>query len=163
VPDGPPTTITAKTPKEAQKFIRDHNGQRNIHFSVNPTRTPIIDKAAKTDIAAIEFVFADLDPAEGESPSDAKARYLTQLETFKPAPDVRHRLRQRNSPAVAVGCADRSRRAGAGPPGEVKLLTQGASENRRCRSAQCSRHGEAQRQGGHTKYRSDFKAPGHDQ
>lgn len=86
VPDGPPTTITAKTPKEAQKFIRDHNGQRNIHFSVNPTRTPIIDKAAKTDIAAIEFVFADLDPAEGESPSDAKARYRTQLETFKPRP-----------------------------------------------------------------------------
>jgi hypothetical protein len=86
VPDGTPTTITAKTPKQAQRFIRDHNGQRNVYFSVNPTRTPMDEKAAKADIAAIEYAFADLDPAEGESPADAKARYRTQLETFEPRP-----------------------------------------------------------------------------
>src|SRR5262249_7938927 len=56
VPDGRPTTITAKTPKEAQKFIRAHNGQRNLYFSVNPTRGILAKKAAKTDIATIEYV-----------------------------------------------------------------------------------------------------------
>jgi hypothetical protein len=85
-PDGKPTTITANNPSEARDFIRAHNGRRNIYFSVNPTRTPMTAKAAKTDIAAIEYVLADLDPAEGESSADAKARYGAQLETFEPRP-----------------------------------------------------------------------------
>jgi hypothetical protein len=85
-PDGKPTTVTANTPSEAQDFIRAHNGRRNIYFSVNPTRTPMIAKAAKTDIAAIEYVLADLDPAEGESSADAKARYGAELEAFEPRP-----------------------------------------------------------------------------
>ena len=38
------------------------------------------------DIAAIEYVLADLDPAEAESSVDAKARYGAQLETFEPRP-----------------------------------------------------------------------------
>jgi hypothetical protein len=86
VPDGAPTTITANNPKEAQEFIRAHNGRRNLYFSVNPTRGILAKKAAKTDIAAIEYVLADLDPAEGESSADAKARYRAQLETFEPRP-----------------------------------------------------------------------------
>src|SRR5262249_13152819 len=81
VPDGAPTTFTAKTPKEAQTFIRDNNGRCNLYYSVNPTRGFLAKKAAKTDIAIIEYAFADLDPAEGESPTDGKARYRTQLET----------------------------------------------------------------------------------
>ena len=42
-------------------------------------------KAAKVDIAAIEYLLGDLDPHDGESPEDAKARYLKALKTFKPA------------------------------------------------------------------------------
>jgi hypothetical protein len=86
VPDGKPTTTTAKSPREAQTFIFTHNGQRNIYFSVNPTRTPTSEKAAKTDIAAIEYIFADLDPAETESSAEAKKRYRAQLEKFEPRP-----------------------------------------------------------------------------
>jgi hypothetical protein len=37
VPGGRPTTITANNPKEAQRFIRDHNGRCNLYYSVNPT------------------------------------------------------------------------------------------------------------------------------
>ncbi len=85
-PDGKPTTVTANNPSEARDFIRAHNGRRNIYFSVNPTRTPMTAKAAKTDIAAIEYVLADLDPAEGKSSADAKARYGAELETFEPRP-----------------------------------------------------------------------------
>lgn len=45
-------------------------------------------KAAKNDIAAIEYALADLDPNEGETPEDAKARYLTRLEKFKQKPTM---------------------------------------------------------------------------
>jgi hypothetical protein len=85
-PDGKPTTVTANNPTEAGDFIRTHNGRRNIYYSVNPTRRPMTGKAAKTDIATIEYVLADLDPAEGESSTDAKARYRAQLETCEPRP-----------------------------------------------------------------------------
>jgi hypothetical protein len=85
-PDGKPKTITANKPSEARDFIRVHNGRRNLYFSVNPTRTSLAKKAAKADIAAIEYILADLDPAERESSADAKARYQAQLETFEPRP-----------------------------------------------------------------------------
>ena len=78
-------TITARDATEARDFIRLHNGKRNLYYSVNPTRTAMTSKAAKTDIAAIEYLLADLDPRDGDSPEDAKARYLKALETFEPA------------------------------------------------------------------------------
>ena len=43
-------------------------------------------KAKKTDIAAVEYLLADLDPADGETPEAAKARYLSQLKTSSPSP-----------------------------------------------------------------------------
>ena len=44
-------------------------------------------KAAKKDIAAVEYLLADLDPADNETPEQAKARYLGQLDNgFKPQP-----------------------------------------------------------------------------
>jgi len=44
-------------------------------------------KAAKTDIATVEYALADLDPADGETSDAAKARYLAQFEnTFEPKP-----------------------------------------------------------------------------
>lgn len=84
IPDGPTETITATTAGEVSAFVRKNNGKKNIYFSVNPTRTTMTSKAAKADIAAIEFLLADLDPNEDERPEDAKARYLTTLETQQP-------------------------------------------------------------------------------
>jgi hypothetical protein len=44
-------------------------------------------KAAKTDIAQIEYALADLDPKDDEASDEAKARYLKQLEgDFEPKP-----------------------------------------------------------------------------
>ena len=78
------TTITAKDEAEADKFVAANNGKRNLYYSVNPTRT---QKAAKKDIAAVEYLLADLDPADNETPEQAKARYLGQLDNgFKPQP-----------------------------------------------------------------------------
>ena len=87
MPDGPIETTTVRTPGEVDAFINANDGKRNLYYSVNPTRTALTKKAAKTDIAAIEFALADLDPADGEAPDAAKARYLRELEsTFEPKP-----------------------------------------------------------------------------
>ena len=86
IPDGPTETITATNADEVDAFVRANNGKKNIYYSVNPTRTAMTRKAAKTDIASIEFVLADLDPAEDESPEAAKLRYLAAIETHEPKP-----------------------------------------------------------------------------
>ena len=87
VPDGAPTTITARTADQVEAFIRKHDGKAGLYYSVNPTRTPLNKKAKKTDIAAIEYLLGDRDPANGETPEAAKARYLEQLDgAFEPKP-----------------------------------------------------------------------------
>src|SRR5262245_25022648 len=83
---GNTTAITAHDQAEALSFIERWNGKRNLYYTVNPTRQPMTKKPAKTDIAAIEYMLADLDPAGDETPAAAKARYLAQLETLQPTP-----------------------------------------------------------------------------
>jgi hypothetical protein len=84
VPDGRTETITATNSNAVAAFVRANNGKKNIYYSVNPTRTAMTSKAAKKDIAAIEYFLADLDPKEDETPEAAKARYLDALETHRP-------------------------------------------------------------------------------
>ena len=88
IPDGPTETITARDADAVGKFIDDNNGKKNLYYSVNPTRTVMAKKTAKTDIAAIEYVLADLDPEGDETPEAAKARYQKQLQTFEPRPTL---------------------------------------------------------------------------
>jgi hypothetical protein len=88
-PDGPTINITARTAEEVDGFLREHNGKENCYYSVNPTRAAMSKKAAKADIAAVEYLLGDLDPADGETPEAAKARYLDQLNgTFEPKPSA---------------------------------------------------------------------------
>jgi hypothetical protein len=82
MPDGPITTVTAASANEARAFIREHDGRRNLYFSVNPTREAMTNKAKKTDIAAIEFLFGDFDPRDDETPEQAKARYLAEVDAL---------------------------------------------------------------------------------
>jgi hypothetical protein len=87
VPEGKPTAISADTTDQIEAFVREHNGRANLYYLVNPTRTAVNKKAAKKDIAAIEYVLGDLDPACDETSEAAKARYLEQLNgTFEPKP-----------------------------------------------------------------------------
>ena len=85
-PIGEITTTTAQDASAARACLLRWIGERNLYSSVNPTRTAQNKKAKKTDIAAIEFALADLDPADGESAEDAKTRYLAVLDDFKPEP-----------------------------------------------------------------------------
>ena len=87
VPDGrTTTTITARDAKAVVAFVRKHDGRRNLYYAVNPLRAAVTKKAAKVDVAAIEYALADLDPEEGESSEAAKARYLEALAAHEPAP-----------------------------------------------------------------------------
>ena len=86
VPDGPIKTITAKTADNVRAFVSKYNGVRNLYYSVNPTRKAMTSKAAKTDIVAIEYLPADLDPKAGETPEAAKTRFLAALDELKPEP-----------------------------------------------------------------------------
>src|SRR5262249_5867439 len=70
------------TTDQVEALVREHNGKRNLYYSVNPTRTAMSKKAAKTDIAAIEFIHFDGDPRDNETPEQAKARYLKAIEQF---------------------------------------------------------------------------------
>ncbi|MGE0750817.1 MAG: VapE domain-containing protein [Variibacter sp.] len=86
VPDGPTTTITAFTEADVISFVRKHNGRRNIYYSVNPLTGATTKKASKKDIVAAEFVLADLDPQDDETPDEAKNRYLARLQQFELPP-----------------------------------------------------------------------------
>ena len=68
LPDGPTTTITAQTASAIDSFLCEHNRKRNIYYSVNPAKGPMSKKAAKTDIAAVEYLLSDLDPRDDETP-----------------------------------------------------------------------------------------------
>ena len=77
---------TVKTPDEIRGFVAMHNGNKNLYYSLNPTRKIQHKKAAKTDIARIEYVPTDLDPKDDEPPEDAKQRYLTAIAKFEKKP-----------------------------------------------------------------------------
>jgi hypothetical protein len=86
VPDGPAETITARGADAVRAFIREHDSHRNLYYSPNPASRALTKKASKKDIAAAEYLFADLDPRDDETTAAAKARYLERLATFEPRP-----------------------------------------------------------------------------
>lgn len=88
VPDGRTETISARSAAEVDAFVRRINGKENVYYAVNPPRRAMSVKAKKTDIAAVEFLLADLDPRDGETPDKAKHRYLAKLEDFEPRPSA---------------------------------------------------------------------------
>jgi hypothetical protein len=76
---GPMRGCRAVTAEQVEQFIAA-NQRRNIYYHLNRCyRGKWMIKAAKQDISDIEFIHGDLDPAPGESPSDAKKRYCAAL------------------------------------------------------------------------------------
>jgi hypothetical protein len=85
IPDGPTETITTSDVNEVAAFVRANDGKRNLYYSLYPTKGALKSKAKKQDIANAEFVHADLDPGDNETPDAAKARYLAALEKHEHA------------------------------------------------------------------------------
>jgi hypothetical protein len=79
--------ITAQSADDVLAFVNRHDGTSNLYYGVNPTKTALSKKPAKTDIAAVEYLLGDLDPRKDEKSEAAKARYLHQLNgAFEPKP-----------------------------------------------------------------------------
>ena len=78
-------TVTAITADQARSFINQYNGVHNLYYAPNPVRVKD-KKASKTEVSAIEFLLADLDPNEGEAPEEAKVHSLAELRSFEPEP-----------------------------------------------------------------------------
>src|SRR5262249_50186481 len=85
ISDGPTQTITTNDPNEVSAFVCTNDGKRNLYYSINPTKGALKSKAKKQDIVTAEFVHADLDPSDGETPDAAKARYLMALKKHEHA------------------------------------------------------------------------------
>src|SRR3954464_13361144 len=71
------TSIEAVTVNDAEgvaAFVLRYDGLSNIYYSMNPTRGPMNIKPKKADIAAIEYICADLDPKKDESVEAAQDR-----------------------------------------------------------------------------------------
>jgi hypothetical protein len=83
-------TRTCSTEDEVREFVATWNGKRNLYYSTNPAKRGATKdkKLEKADIAAIEFLLADLDPHEGETSDAAKKRYLDALKEFTPRPSA---------------------------------------------------------------------------
>jgi hypothetical protein len=76
--------VTVTTLEAAGEWVRERNGRLNLYYSPNPTFRAMNKKPTKRDIAAIEFVYGDLDPKADETPEAAKTRYMTALAAFRP-------------------------------------------------------------------------------
>jgi hypothetical protein len=88
-PDGPTLTrtFTSKQSEDARQFIVERNDAGdNLYYSLNPTREAMTKKAAKQDIAAVEYLHVDIDPHDDESPDQCKQRALRQVEQFRNEP-----------------------------------------------------------------------------
>lgn len=88
IPDGKTTTRSFTNIEDALTFVAAHNVDKNIYYTLNVAKPGLNKKPSKADIIAAEWVHADLDPAEGESPETAKSRYLTKLGAFKYKPTM---------------------------------------------------------------------------
>lgn len=84
IPDGRTDTQTFTDATQAQAWSLVANKKANVYLHVNPTTTPVTKKAAKEQIAALEFLHVDMDPRTGEDFAQERARILAQLTTTRP-------------------------------------------------------------------------------
>lgn len=72
------------------KFLRQHNGERNIYFHVNPVTKDMKKKADREDIKSLSWLHVDIDPRAGEDIDEERKRALglctTKLPKGVPAP-----------------------------------------------------------------------------
>ena len=156
VPDGAIETITTMTVDDIRTFVSRHNGKRNLYYSVNPTRIAMDKKAAKVDIAAIEYLLADLDPKENERTEDAKVRFLAGLDELKPTPTTI--INSGNGIQVLLKLVEPIKLADpiiiTNKKGEQERVFPGRDReaDRRCRGSRKEPHGDTRQRRGHSEH-----------
>lgn len=81
-------TVASDQIETLRPFIESRNAQRNLYFSINPLSTNQNKKAAKSDIAALAFLHADLDPRDGCDHRLERDRIKRQIEGFPIKPNL---------------------------------------------------------------------------
>ncbi len=81
---GSPDGVTFTDAAKAEAWALAQNKTHNIYFSINPTRKPLNKKAEKTDIARLEWLHVDIDPAAGEDFEQERQRIKAILTTNRP-------------------------------------------------------------------------------
>ena len=83
----PVVTETFTDLASAQEFIAESNENgANLYYSVNRTKRALRSKASKADIACIEFLHVDADPADDETPAEFKKCKLAEISRFRDPP-----------------------------------------------------------------------------
>ncbi len=82
----PTRARSCTTRQEVQDFIERNNTTMGVYYSINPTKAPLNKKAAKKDIARVEYLHVDADPHEGESPEQCWARLQPLITAFDKPP-----------------------------------------------------------------------------
>lgn len=91
---GPAATFDPKRDEaNGLKFIEENNGKRNIYFTVNRVNRKLTKKPAKSDIAEILWLHADVDLklvdwSDAEAVSQERECVLQLLRSFTPTPTL---------------------------------------------------------------------------
>ena len=96
-------TITAHSASGVTEFVSKHNGTRNLYYQINPTRTDVFKKTIKTDIDAIEYIQADLDPKTGETIRRCQKTFPRSFRNVQPQAHNDNGYWQRHPVPVAKG------------------------------------------------------------
>jgi hypothetical protein len=84
---GKTTTATFTDLEEARRFIVECNDDGdNVYYSLNRTKRALNSKAAKADIAWIDYLHVDADPNDNERPQEFKEWMRKRIRDFKHPP-----------------------------------------------------------------------------
>ena len=72
-------TATFRDPDEVRVFLTKHGVDRNIYFSVNPTRYDVSKKPGREDVKSLDWLHVDIDPRAGENLAAERQRILRLL------------------------------------------------------------------------------------
>lgn len=78
---------SADDPK-LRPWIQNHLLGANLYHHTNPTRGPLTSKASKADIIRLASLHCEIDPKEGESPDQCKARVLAMIDGMDVKPTL---------------------------------------------------------------------------
>ncbi len=73
-------TRTFTSPTEASAWLESMGEDRNLYFSVNPTREPVSKKPMREDVASMDWLHVDIDPrVPDQPPANASAKDISRL------------------------------------------------------------------------------------
>lgn len=73
-------TTTFSEPDKALEWLQKFGVDRNIYFSVNPTRYTVNKKPMREDVESLAWLHVDIDPRVGEDIDQERARALKTLQ-----------------------------------------------------------------------------------